>query len=41
VQLIDLLHKMGELEKLRAAREQMSKIFPLTEGKILIEERLI
>ncbi|XP_059487231.1 squamous cell carcinoma antigen recognized by T-cells 3-like [Neocloeon triangulifer] len=31
VQLIDMLQKMGELDKLREAREQMSKIFPLTE----------
>ncbi|XP_065333325.1 squamous cell carcinoma antigen recognized by T-cells 3 [Cloeon dipterum] len=31
IQVIDLLHKMGELDKLRAAREQMSKYFPLTE----------
>jgi hypothetical protein len=32
IQLIELLKKMGELIKLREAREQMSKLFPLTEG---------
>ena len=32
VQLISLLREEGELERLRAAREKMGKIFPLTEG---------
>ncbi len=31
-ELIRLLHESGEFDKLRAAREAMSQVFPLTEG---------
>jgi hypothetical protein len=34
-QLIELLKTMGELDRLREARERMSKLFPLTEGTYL------
>ena len=33
VELIKLIRDYGDLDKLRDARENMSKIFPLTEGK--------
>ena len=36
VQLIKLLGEEGELDKLRAAREKMNEIFPLTEGRQLL-----
>lgn len=35
VELIKLLRQSGDLDKVRNAREGMSKIFPLTEGKVM------
>ena len=35
VELIKLLRQSGDLDKVRNAREDMSKIFPLTEGKVM------
>ena len=36
VQLIKLLRESGDLDRVRNARESMSKIFPLTQGNICI-----
>lgn len=36
IERIKLLRDMGELEKLREAREEMSKFFPLTEGILIL-----
>ena len=36
VQLIKLLRECGDLDRVRNARESMSKIFPLTQGNICI-----
>ena len=33
IELIKLLKQLGELEQLRDARQRMSDLFPLTEGK--------
>ena len=35
VELIKLLRQRGEFDQLRAAREHMSSVFPLTAGKML------
>ena len=34
VELVKLLRESGDLDRLRDAREGMSKIFPLTEGNL-------
>ena len=36
VQLIKLLRESGDLDRVRNARESMSKIFPLTQGNIIL-----
>ena len=35
VELVKLLRESGDLDKVRNAREEMSKIFPLTQGIII------